>query len=59
MSEIVYLNGEFLPAAEARIPVLDRESRVSFVHHPDRIVPALFRHGDVRGVQCARARRVP
>jgi len=24
MSEIVYLNGEFLPAAEARIPVLDR-----------------------------------
>ncbi|MGZ8231105.1 MAG: aminotransferase class IV, partial [Burkholderiales bacterium] len=24
MSEIVYLNGEFMPLAEARIPVLDR-----------------------------------
>ena len=24
MSEIVYLNGEFMPADEARIPVLDR-----------------------------------
>ena len=24
MSEIVYLNGEFMPAAEARVPVLDR-----------------------------------
>jgi len=52
MTEIVYLNGEFLPMAEARVPVLDRgfifgdgiyEVIPVYSHHPFRLAEHLER----------------
>ncbi|MCW5605536.1 MAG: aminotransferase class IV, partial [Burkholderiales bacterium] len=42
MSEIVYLNGEFMPLADARIPVLDRG--FIFGDGVYEVVPVYSRH---------------